>query len=226
MRKVSLFIGLALFALAGSARAQDEAPAAAPAGDTAVAPAGDTAAAPAPAPEAAAPAAAASDSKMQVGVAFLPMALGKMNADGTTGDLKFAYGVGLSFGYVVIPGLTVGLAPQAIFNVKGKDGDGSAAKEYDIMARIAYAYTVAPKFAVLAEVLPGYSIISNPSGINAGKGFVIAGGLGGMMDVTDQIFVNIGVGYQMGFQKISQSGVTADEKTKFLRIAVGGGVKF
>jgi len=67
MRKVSLLIGLALFALAGSARAQDEAPAAAPAGDTAAAPAGDTAAAPAPAPEAAAapapaPAAAVSSS--------------------------------------------------------------------------------------------------------------------------------------------------------------------
>jgi hypothetical protein len=65
MRKVSLLIGLALFTLAGSARAQDEAPAAAPAGDTAAAPAGDTAAAPAPAPEAApapAPAAAVSSS--------------------------------------------------------------------------------------------------------------------------------------------------------------------
>jgi len=67
MRKVSLLIGFALFALAGSARAQDEAPVAAPAGDTAAAPADDTAAAPAPAPEAAAapapaPAAAVSSS--------------------------------------------------------------------------------------------------------------------------------------------------------------------
>jgi hypothetical protein len=52
MRKVSTLVGLIVFALAGSARAQNEAPAAAPAGDTAAAPAGDTAAAPAPAPEA------------------------------------------------------------------------------------------------------------------------------------------------------------------------------
>jgi hypothetical protein len=73
MRKVSLLIGLALFTLAGSARAQDEAPAAAPAGDTAAAPAGDTAAAPAPAPEAAAapapaPAAAAGNSYVSRGL--------------------------------------------------------------------------------------------------------------------------------------------------------------
>jgi hypothetical protein len=58
MRKVSTLVGLVLFALAGSARAQEEA---APAADTAAPPAGDAAAVPAPAPEgepAAAPAAA------------------------------------------------------------------------------------------------------------------------------------------------------------------------
>jgi hypothetical protein len=220
MRKVSLILGLALFALAGSARAQDEAPAAAPTGDAAApAPAPETVAAPAAAP-------AASDSKMQLGLNLLPMALGKVDS-GTSADMAFAYGVGLSFGYVVIPGLTIGLAPQAVFNVKPKNAPSgtTAAKEYDIMARIAYAYTVAPKFAVYAEVLPGYSIISNPSPLDAGKGLVLAGGVGATMDVTDQVFVNLGVGYQMGFQKVTVLGVSGDEKAKFLRIAVGAGVK-
>jgi len=227
MRKVSMFLGLALFALAGSARAQDEAPAPAPAGDPA--------AAPAPAPETLAatpaPAAAGPDSKMQVGINLMPMALGKesstdpISGGSASADLAFAYGVGLSFGYAVIPGLTVGVAPQALFNVKPKNGDSSAAKEYDLMARIAYAYTVAPKFAVYAELLPGYSVISNPSPADAGKGFVFAGGLGATMDVTDQVFVNLGVGYQMGFQKAKFAGVSLDEKTKFLRIALGAGVK-
>lgn len=225
MRKVSMILGLALFALAGSARAQEESapPAGAP-------PALDANGAPvAAAPEAAAaPAAAAPDSKMQLGLNLLPMLLGKMDS-GTSADLAFGYGVGLSFGYVVIPGLTVGLAPQAVFNVKAKNPpsgtSSSAAKEYDIMARVAYAYTVAPKFAIYAEVLPGYSIISNPSPANAGKGLVLAGGVGAMMDVTDQVFVNLGVGYQMGFQKASAAGTNFDEKTKFLRIALGAGVK-
>ncbi len=53
MRKLSTLVGLTLFALAGSASAQDEAPAPAPTGDTAAAPAGEAAGAPAAAPEAA-----------------------------------------------------------------------------------------------------------------------------------------------------------------------------
>jgi opacity protein-like surface antigen len=226
MRKVSLLVAVTLLTLTGAARAQDEAPAA-PAGDSA-------AAAPTAAPETvAAPAAApaAADSKMQLGLNLLPMALGKvsstdpLNGGSTSADLAFAYGVGLSFGYAVIPGLTIGVAPQALFNVKGKDASGTASKEYDLMARVAYAYTVAPKFAIYAEVLPGYSIISNPSPADAGKGLVLAGGVGATMDVTDQVFLNLGVGYQMGFQKISQSGMNIDEKAKFLRIALGAGVK-
>jgi len=46
---------------------------------------------------------------------------------------------------------------------------------------------------------------------------VLAGGVGAMMDVTDQMFVNLGVGYQMGFQKATVLGMSGDEKTKFLR---------
>jgi hypothetical protein len=221
-----MIVGLALFALAGSARAQNES--APPALDSAAPPALDANGAPIAAPEAVkAPAAATSDSKMQLGLNLLPMLLGKVSGGGGSTDLAFAYGVGLSFGYVVIPGLTVGLAPQGVFNVKAKNAPSgtTAAKEYDIMARVAYAYTVAPKFAVYAEVLPGYSIISNPSPANAGKGLVLAGGVGAMMDVTDQVFVNLGVGYQMGFQKASVAGISGDEKTKFLRIAVGAGIR-
>jgi hypothetical protein len=232
MRKLSLFVGLTLFALAGSARAQDEAPAVEPA-----APAAEPAA---PAAEPAVPAAepAARASKMQVGIAFLPMLLGKAgqgpSGDDTWSDLSLAYGVGLSFGYNVIAGLSVGIAPQALFRVKSKDG-GDSMKEYDIMARIAYAYTVIPKLAVYAEFLPGYSIVSLPSTMTMfgekpdnPKGLVIGFGAGAAYDITDQFFANLGVGYQMGFQKTKTpvENQDYDLKTKFLRIAVGGGMKF
>jgi opacity protein-like surface antigen len=237
MRKLSLFVGLTLFAMAGSARAQDEAPAAAPAGEPAAAPADGAAAA--PAPEAAPPpaAAAAPESKMQVGVAFLPMLLGKVSTgsggDNTTYDLKLAYGVGLSFGYNVIAGLSVGVAPQLLFHVTG-DQFSPAAKEWDLMARIAYAYRVIPQLAIYAEILPGYSIISLPSDKTymgekppSPKGFMFAGGVGAAYDVTDLVFVNLGIGYQMALQKMSVNTVgDVDVKTRFLRIAVGGGVKF
>ncbi|MGB8294862.1 MAG: hypothetical protein WCG85_05495 [Polyangia bacterium] len=238
MRKnLAILSILATSLMSYSAMAQDEA-APAPEG-AAPAPAAEPDAAPAPAPAAepaiAAAPAAASESKFQVGVAFLPMLIGRgtvttpLSSASVTGDLKFAYGVGLTAGYAVIPGLSVGIAPQFIFNVKGEDATGDAAKEIDLMARIAYAYHVIPNLAVYAEVLPGYSIFSVPnlpSGQGSPKGFVIAGGVGGAYDITDMFFANLGVGYQMGFQTYSYGGKSYDDKTRFLRLAVGGGVRF
>jgi hypothetical protein len=218
MRKVSSVVGLALLAFSGSALAQEGAPPAAAEptmGEPAAAPAADVAPAPA---EAAAPA-AGSDSKMQLGVNLLPMLMGKTKTDFGDFDMKMAYGVGLHFDYVVAPGFSVGFAPQALFNVKGKDG-GDAAKAYDLMVRLAYTYVVAPKIGLYAEVLPGYSIISPPSGDSA-KGLVIAGGVGGMMDVTDQVFVNLGLGYQYGMEKVSG----AKANLSYLRIALGAGMR-
>ena len=157
------------------------------------------------------------------------MAVGKFIASpggmSVTADAAFAYGVGLSAGYVVKPGLSVGLAPQAIFNVKPKEDSGGGAKEYDLMARVAYAFPVVDTIAVYAEVLPGYSLISPPSGDTA-KGLALAFGVGGAMDVTNRIFANLGVGYQIGFQKVSAGAMDVDNRTKYVRVVLGGGVKF
>lgn len=227
MRKLSSLIAVALLTLAGSARAQEEAPAAAPAGDAAAAPAAEPAAAPAPVP-----APAADGSKLQVGINFLPMFLGKFSTtflgQSVDTDAKIAYGVGITAGYNVIPGLTVGIAPQMLFNLKAKDGDASAAKELDLLARVAYTYKVIPELGIYAEFLPGYSIIFPPSELdmNKPKGLVLAFGAGATYDINEQLYVNLGVGYQLGFQKGSMGGVDADYKTKFLRVAVGVGMKF
>ena len=82
---------------------------------------------------------------------------------------------------------------------------------------------------IYAELLPGYSIISlsssYPSGVSSPTGFVLAGGVGAMMDVTDLIFVNLGIGYQYGTHTTTYFGMDFDVKTQFLRIAIGGGVK-
>jgi len=233
MRNLGLFFGLISIALAGSARAQDETPAPAPASDAA-APSAEAA----PAPTAAPAVAAAEESRIQVGIAFLPMFLGSLTAgssgDTSSYDMSPAYGIGISGSYRIIAGLSAGLAPQFLFHVKGKR-DSDSAMEYDILARIAYAYTVIPKLAVYAEVLPGYSIISMPSSFtlstrkpDSPKGFLIGFGGGATYDVTDQVFVNLGVGYQIGFQKTTdpEQKLGYDSKTKFLRVAVGGGMKF
>lgn len=228
MRKLSLIAGLMLLALPGSTRAQDETPA----GAAEAEPAESTEAAPPPA------AAAAPESKMRVGIAFLPMLMGKVGAGDTNDlgwdDMKTAYGVGFLFGYKVIAGLSVGVAPQILYNVNGKDDPNDASTQWDLMARIAYEYTVIPKLDVYAEVLPGYSIVQFHGRSMLGttppnpKGLVIGFGAGAAYDITDRFFANLGVGYQMGFGEYSVEGSDQDQgyRTKFLRIAVGGGMKF
>jgi hypothetical protein len=47
------------------------------------------------------------------------------------------------------------------------------------------------------------------------------------MDVTDRIFVNLGAGYQLGFQKREAAGgVSSDAKTKYVRVSLGVGMRF
>ena len=48
------------------------------------------------------------------------------------------------------------------------------------------------------------------------------------MDLTDMIFANIGMGYQIGFQSETQveSGALFERRTKYVRVAIGGGVRF
>jgi hypothetical protein len=174
----------------------------------------------------------------QVGVAFLPMLLGRVATGPSGGDtssnLDFTYGVGLSFGYRVFAGLSVGLAPQVIFHLTSKDSAGysviDSEKEYDLMARLAYVYAVSPKLDVYAEVLPGYSLVTYNrivlgSQAPRARGIVVGCGLGAGFAITDRVFANAGVGYQLGFQ-VSHGIGDRDVNTKFLRIALGGGVKF
>jgi hypothetical protein len=39
------------------------------------------------------------------------------------------------------------------------------------------------------------------------------------------VFVNLGVGYQFGRQKLTVDGTSYDHNTMFLRIALGAGLK-
>jgi len=220
----SLIVGLVLLVPFSTARAQGEEP---------VAPVTE------PAPTEFAPAVAGSPANdFQVGVSLLPMLLGKVatgpSGNDTSSNLDFAYGVGLSFGYRILAGLSVGLAPQVIFHLSSKDSGGypviDSEKECDLMARIAYAYAVSPKLDVYAEILPGYSLVTYNqivlgSQAPRARGIVVGGGLGAAFAITDRFFANAGVGYQVGFQ-VSHGISDRDVNTKFLRFSLGGGVKF
>jgi len=174
----------------------------------------------------------------EAGVNLLPMVLGKVatgpNGHATAYPLDATYGVGLSVGYRFQAGVSVGLAPQVVFHLSAKDDGGysvlDSQKEYDLMARIAYTYSVVPKIDVYAEFLPGYAIVTYNQIVLGNKaylanGIVLGGGVGAAFALTDRFFANASVGYQQGFQKASYIRVD-DVQTKFVRLAIGGGVKF
>jgi hypothetical protein len=227
MRKTIAILSLlatSLMSYGASAQPEGAPPAAPPpegAAPAAAAPEAAPAPAPAPAPV------AGEDKKIDVGLNLLPMLMGKMKTDAGSGDLKFAYGFGLSANYQVIPGLSVGIAPQFILNVKNDAAGAKASKELDLFARIAYTYKVMPGLGVYGELLPGYSLVMLPSeykdaGAKNPKGLVLAFGAGATYDINEQIFLNVGVGYQLGMQK--SDGNKAN--IRFLRIAVGAGMRF
>lgn len=165
--------------------------------------------------------------KFRLGLAFLPMANGKFTStvsETTTVPAAFAYGVGLTGAYDILPGLSVGLAPQLILNVKDKTASDTA-KEIDVFARIAYAYPVVETISLYVEVLPGYSLILPPNG-GKPKGLVFAAGGGCMMSLTQRVYANLGLDYQVGYQNREEDGVTYETRTKYYRLSMGGGVKF
>jgi hypothetical protein len=205
MIKTSMSVSLALLILSGSARSQETVPAS---------DAGPVAAQAGP---------GAPSRKMQVGLSVLPMLLGRAN---DYLDFAPAYGVGLSWGYFVMRGLSIGVAPQAIFDIKLKnDASSRASTEYDFMARAAYVLPVLAKLAAYGELLGGYSIISPAKG-DSSRGLVYAFGAGGIVDAGDRAFVVGGGGYQWGWQTISVDGISFNHNTRFLRIALGAGLRF
>ena len=165
--------------------------------------------------------------RLELGLSVLPMALGKftgtnaVNGMSTTSDAAFSYGLGVQVGYVLAPGLTVGLAPQVFLNVKPKDETAFSAQEIDLMARLAYSVRPVSTIALYAEALPGYSLI-HPSLGDLSKGVVLGGGVGAAIDMSDRTYASFGVGYQVGFQ-VSPLG---DTRTRYLRVALGAGVRF
>jgi hypothetical protein len=163
--------------------------------------------------------------RLQVGVQFLALPLGELSAAQaglrTEVESRFAMGAGLSVGYDVFHGLVVGVAPQVIVGAKPRPQAESAGNEYDVMGRIAYRYVIPSVAVVYAEVLPGYSMHYITS--DTAKGFVLGGGVGCELDVSEHAFVNAGLGYQKGWQTLT---ATSDFRTSFARVALGVGARF
>jgi hypothetical protein len=166
----------------------------------------------------AAPAKPAVDRRTEAGFSLLSMPFGKGNGQV---DLAFAYGMGLSIGHAVFHGLSVGVAPQVLFNIKHA-AQAPASTQYDLLARIAYTFRLSARVSIYGEILPGYSIISHPTGDRA-TGSVIAYGAGGMVDVANRAFLNLAMGYQQGYQRIPLEGIDYWHRDQFWRLVLGVG---
>jgi len=224
MRKRITLIGLILLGLAGAARAEDSFPAAPPPSA-------------APVVVAAAPAPDAVDEwrkrRIDLNLAFLPMSLGKytvpVGPKDVTSSAAFAYGVSFAASVRVIAGLSVGVAPQVILDVKNKVNPNGVTfgtgREYDLLARIAYTQPLVETIAVYGEVLPGFSVITQP-GSPAPKGPTVALGAGVIMGMGDRYFLNMGGGYQIGMETVKLAGANRDDHTHYVRVVLGGGVRF
>lgn len=219
MRKTSTLIGLTLVALGAGARAEDRAPVP-----------------PAPAAVVVDPSLATPPPvelpRLRIGLSFVPMGLGKFTTPNggmtTQGDALLAYGAALSVDYRIIAGFSAGIAPQLIYNVGYKSDPNQVSAtpsfhETDLMARLAYTFPVVETIGVYVEALPGYSLINVPG---SAKGFVFAFGAGADMQITNRIFATLGGGYQLGFQSLTSAGEKFDARTRYVRVSLGGGVKF
>jgi hypothetical protein len=167
--------------------------------------------------------------RREVSVSLLPMGLGKFTSQPggmtKTEDAAFNYGLALQAGYVVLPGLTLGLAPQVSFNVKPKVPGGNGGQEIDLMARAAYTRQIVESIALFVEVLPGYSLI-RPSPGDMSTGLVLAFGAGTMMELSDRAFATFGLGYQAGFQNLPAKDGSGEARARYVRVAIGVGTRF
>jgi hypothetical protein len=233
MRKASTLVGLTLVALGAGARAQETAPAA-PGPAPAAVPTAAASPAPSDAVEASGSFAAVPPARrLEVGLAFLPMGLGRVTVPTgittKTVDAGFAYGASVWVGYRLVAGLSLGLEPQVITNVNSKVnlvgiGTNKASNEYDVMLRIAYTQPIFETVGLYVQALPGYSL---KTGDKIARGFILALGGGVSMGLTDRTFANIGVGYQLGYQVLNLSaGAKYADRENYVRMELGGGVRF
>ena len=157
------------------------------------------------------------------------MALGKYNgSDGGmpfSADAALSYGVALRVGYMVVPGVTIAFAPQGFLNVKPKEQGDAGAREYDFMARLEYALALADSITVFVDVLPGYSLIAPPHG-DLAKGPVLGIGGGAAIPLSERLFADLDVGYQVGFQSLPAAKLNAETRTRYVRVAIGIGARF
>jgi hypothetical protein len=157
----------------------------------------------------------------------------KLNGQSQSHDTEIAYGISAGFDYALAPFLSVGVAPRLVFNVKSKDAAAGtkADKEIDLRARVVGHLPVARGLEAYASLSPGYAfVLSSVDGVDAAKGFSIAGAAGVAYDITPQVFLSGEIGYQRAFtgsdMTIAGQKVSSDLDLSYMHIGLGAGTRF
>jgi opacity protein-like surface antigen len=168
-------------------------------------------------------------------VHLLPVGSFEVDIPGLGSDsesTKFAYGLAGNIDYQVNDSIAISFAPRYILNVitSSADADSDPASELDLMVRGAYGKAVNPKLTAYGFVGLGYSVIMPPSSASddaeSSKGPALGLGGGVRHGLSGSMFLQGELGYQLGFQKISEGGQTATVATNYLHLGVGIGSHF
>jgi len=160
-----------------------------------------------------------------VELALLPVGSLKASAGmaNVSADAAVAIGIGGVLQHPIDHTFTVEFAPRLLFNVKGQN-DTSSATELDIRARVTAGGYVSPQVRLYAAVSPGYSMLFLPSTVGDTpnpNGLTLGFSAGAAIKVAPAMMLTGELGYQLGFQKATISGMDVDVQSDFLHLAVG-----
>jgi hypothetical protein len=163
-----------------------------------------------------------------VGVAFEVLPAGRFRtgspAGDSTADADVTTAVAPFLDVPFSPWFELGLSPQIVFKVKGS-GANQSATAYDVRARLTARYPASPRTHLFVRLSPGFSYLSLPYALppdaSSPSGFVLDASAGTEVALLPSTVLVVELGYQLGFQTASASGVTVDENFDFLHLGVG-----
>jgi len=169
---------------------------------------------------------ARADTKLGGAVQLLPV--GSITAaaggDSETTDADTAVGLSGFVEFGLGPNLSIGLAPRLLLNVKGESGTESA-EQLDLAVRLVAGTAVGTgNTRVYGFIAPGYSVLfipDWPDGISNPAGLILGFGGGLAFKVQPGLELTTEIGYQLGFQSVTEMGETLDLTTKFLHLGFG-----
>jgi hypothetical protein len=144
---------------------------------------------------------------------------------GGTASLDFdtAYALNAVIEYQLGDVFAVGVMPRYVFGVIASGASGDSDTALDLRVRVSAGTNVAPRARVYGFGAVGYSIIYPPSTAMSANatGLTVTGGAGASYAVNPRMRAFAEIGYEYGFQSVSENGSSSDFNVKYLEIGVG-----